>query len=145
MTVLEEHATAKIVHRRVSYVPFKRRRTPSGASHGLIAAAAIAVSCLPPSPSAASVADAMSELKREPAIPMAPLVSNIGTSGPVTPHCVPHEIAAITTNAIAIVTRTGDTLQTLQACYSFDAERTHSENELFGNTLLNGQIILLLK
>jgi hypothetical protein len=145
MTVQEEHAHSKLVHRRVGYVLFQRRRSPYGVSRELIAAAAIAVYCLPPSPAAARIADVTSELKREDAIPMEPLVSNIGTGGPATPHCMPHEIVAITTNSVAIVTRAGDTLQTLQTCYSFDVERTDSENELFGNTLRSGQIILLFK
>jgi hypothetical protein len=59
--------------------------------------------------------------------------------------CVKHEIVAISTQMIAIVTRTGDTLENLQACYSFDPRRTNAENELLTDTLRAGQIILLFK
>ncbi len=59
--------------------------------------------------------------------------------------CDRHEIVAISTQMIAIITRAGDTLENLQACYTFDPQRTNSENELLTNTFRAGQIILLFK
>lgn len=59
--------------------------------------------------------------------------------------CISHDIVAISTQMIAIITRAGDTLENLQDCYIFDSQRTNSENKLLTDTFRAGQIILLFK
>jgi hypothetical protein len=61
------------------------------------------------------------------------------------PPCNRHEVVAISTQMIAIVTRAGDTLQDLQTCYSFDIQRTNAENEFTTPSFPAGKIILLFK
>jgi hypothetical protein len=59
--------------------------------------------------------------------------------------CTWHEVVAISTQMIAIVTRAGDTFKNLQDCYSFDIQRTNAANDQTTGTFYTGQIILLLK